>query len=108
MTAANARPDGQLLADLTPEEASRHKAGRDGVQPVVGAAVNLWRLGGRWVVWSTGPDRGTWWVQAADDLALRLVQDLNARPSLGAPVVRQVWKDCIAVRTKDIRLGGAR
>lgn len=74
--------------------------------PRAGTTVHLWRLPGTWHIWSEGPAVGTWWLRAADDQATRTLVPLTAAPVRGAPVVRAVWKDCIAVASRDIKLAG--
>lgn len=99
--------DGDLLTVLTATDSTRYKAPRGGT-PVAGVTVHLWRLPGTWSVWSAGPEPGTWWINALDQVALDLVEVLTVNPSRGHPVVRRVWKNAIAVRSRDILPWGAR
>lgn len=99
--------DGDLLTPLDSTQRSAYLAPR-GAPPRAGSIVHLWRLPGIWAVWSTGPTSGTWWVKAEDDVASQLVVQLEAKPSRGEPVVQQVWRQCIAVRSRDIRPAGRR
>lgn len=92
--------EGDLLRTLTLAELSHAKAPRGG-DPAVGSTVQLWRLAGDWKVWSHGPFAGTWWLNAEDETAHQLVEQIAA--VRGAPVVLGVWKSSIAAKTKDIR-----
>ena len=102
--------DGDLVRAVA--ERDRGLYGRPrGARPRPGTTVTLWRLDGSWVVQSPAPEAGTWWLRATGPVAKHLVAALAERPDRGAPVVRAVWRDCIAVLSKEIRpaaLGGAR
>lgn len=97
--------DGDLVAPLTTELRNALKAPR-GSTPRAGTNVALWRLAGSWHVWSDGPMTGTWWLKAVDQEAIDLAAQLEKKPSRGAPVVVRVWKDCIAVESKQIQPRG--
>lgn len=94
--------DGDLVAPTTTALRNALKAPR-GSTPKAGTNVTLWRLAGSWHVWSDGPASGTWWLKAIDEEATELAALLEKKPSRGAPVVTAVWKDCIAVASKEIR-----
>lgn len=100
------RPDGDLLTVLAPEQRNDYLAGRGSVAPRLGTTVRLWRLPGTWSIWSAGPAVGTWWLRAVDDEARHIIGPLTAAPVRGAPVVRAIWKDCVAVASRDIKLAG--
>jgi hypothetical protein len=97
--------DGDLVAPMTTELRNALRAPR-GSTPRTGTNVALWRLVGSWHVWSDGPASGTWWLKAVDQEAAELAALLERKPSRGAPVVVKVWKDCIAVASKEIRPRG--
>lgn len=52
-----------------------------------------------------GPEPGTWWLQAHDDEAFGVVDQLGEKQNRGEPVVKGVWKNCIAVRSNEIKPG---
>jgi len=99
--------DGDLLRRLDPDERHQYDLPR-GSKPAAGTTVRLWRLGGTWSVWSAGPETGTWWVRPMDAMAHEVVELLAEMPVRGLPAVVRVTADAIAVRSKDIRPGGAR
>ena len=101
--ASKARP-GDLVIELTPAQINDTK--RHGVLPRTGPVINLWQLPGRWAVWSEGPKVGTWWLTPHDDEARRTGAAITAKPARGVPVVVEVWKDCIAVRSAAIKPSG--
>lgn len=98
--------DGDLLIELTGPDRSRYLAPR-GDKPREGTQVTLWRLPGQWAVWSPGPQAGTWWVRAQDATAREIVEQITARPDRGYPVAQGWWKDCLAVKSRDIHPGRA-
>ena len=97
-------PTGDLVIELTP--AQINDTIRHGVKPRTGTVINLWQLPGRWAVWSEGPKAGTWWLTPRDDEARRVGAAIAAKPARGNPVVVDVWKDCIAVRSAAIKPSG--
>lgn len=110
MARTTRQADGDLVRTL--DERDRNLFDRPrGSKPRAGTTVTLWRLDGEWAVWSPGPEPGTWWLRAANPDARDLMGALTAKPDRGAPVARRVWRDCIAVLSKEIRpaaLGGGR
>lgn len=104
VTAARRAAAGDLVRVLDGAERSAYLGPR-GAQPKEGGTVELWHLPGVWHVWSRGPETGTWWLRALDEDAATLAAQLEARPARGLPVVTKVWRDCIAVRSREIRRG---
>lgn len=94
--------DGDLLTELSPADRNAYLQPRGGA-PREGTNVRLWRLPGTWHVWSPGPDTGTWWLRAIDETAREAAHLLGETPSRGEPVVKATWKDCVAVRSREIR-----
>lgn len=100
---------GALLCELDPSE-QRLMDGRRGSTPVPGATVTLWRLPGRWAIWSAGPTTGTWWLTAADDDAEQTISHVELRPDEARPDITAVWTTprtrAVAATTRAIRPGG--
>lgn len=100
---AGSRVHGELVHTLSQADQQRFRQPRGGT-PKAGTTA-LWRLDGLWYVWSEGPEVGTWWLQAQDDEAFEIVDSLASKLSLGEPVVRRLWKNCIAVKSNEIKPG---
>ncbi|QIK83007.1 hypothetical protein [Sanguibacter sp. HDW7] len=105
MSTTRTRAEGALVRDLPPSDRSAMLAPR-GSTPVLGTTVSLWRVEGRWSVWSAGPEAGTWWLRALDAAAQDVAREAAARPDSGYPAIVRSQSGCIAVKSKEIRSGG--